>query len=427
MKNYPLLCSIFLIYLTAGTQTLQKFEPADGRVLHGLGQFTSDYPQAENWQQVSAYQQAAGQVPVIYSVYAFLDPVLAAADSTDLSDITQNHGYPYLLLIGISLHDTTYLRTGEYNIPVEAILNGSLDYRIIEIAGQVKAIDSPVWLRPGFEFGTGNRGIHEDADLSAAEFIEIWQRIYNLFEQENVDNVAWVWNTVNPDKFDFMDWYPGDAFVDWWGLNLFTTGQINSSEAFLGAAADRDRPVIICESCPISNNGVLNDSNWNDWFVPYFNLIRTTPNIKAFVYISDPWAEGLFSEWPESRLEQNTYIAGHYASEMQNPIYLHMAEYLAALSQAAQPVYRKSFQLRNAPNPFNPSTLIHFNLPVAGRVRLEIFSGLGQKLRVLPDEVRPAGEHSIRFEAGALPAGLYFYRLLLDNRPAAVGKCLLVR
>jgi len=74
MNKYPLFLLCLLIYNFAVAQNLQKFEPAEGRILHGLGQFTSDYPQAENWQQVSEYQQAAGQVPVIYSVYRLSIP-----------------------------------------------------------------------------------------------------------------------------------------------------------------------------------------------------------------------------------------------------------------------------------------------------------------------------------------------------------------
>ncbi len=427
MNKYPLFLLCLLIYNFAVAQNLQKFEPAEGRILHGLGQFTSDYPQAENWQQVSEYQQAAGQVPVIYSVYTFIDPVLDAADSTDFIDITQNHGQPYVLLIGLSLHDTTYLQTGEFNIPVEALLNGSLDYRILEIAGQIKAVAAPVYLRPGFEFGTGNRGIHEDPDLSAADFVAIWKRIFQIFQNEQVENVAWVWNTVNPDKFAYQDWYPGDEYVDWWGLNLFTSGQINGGAAFCAAAADRDRPVMICESCPISNDGILNDANWNDWFVPYFNLIRSTPNIKAFVYISDPWNEGIFSEWPDSRLEQNAYIAGQYAAEMQNPAYLHMDEYLSAVPPASEIKLPSHYQLRSYPNPFNNETTISYDLNRAARVQLEFYDSAGRKIRTYAKSGQQPGVKRYRFSADGLSSGLYFCRLVIDGQPVSTQKILLVR
>jgi hypothetical protein len=71
---------------------------------------------------------------------------------------------------------------------------------------------------------------------------------------------------------------------------------------------------------------------------------------------------------------------------------------------------------QNHPNPFNPSTTISFNLPVEDRVRLEIYNIAGQKVKILLDETRQAGSHSIvwdgRDESGNPAAsGIYFYRL----------------
>jgi hypothetical protein len=71
-----------------------------------------------------------------------------------------------------------------------------------------------------------------------------------------------------------------------------------------------------------------------------------------------------------------------------------------------------SFSLSpNYPNPFNPSTVIGFGLPRAGRVRLEIFNILGQKVLTLIDRRLPAGNHQVEFDATNFPSGIYFYRL----------------
>ncbi|MFN2373384.1 MAG: T9SS type A sorting domain-containing protein [Cyclonatronaceae bacterium] len=72
----------------------------------------------------------------------------------------------------------------------------------------------------------------------------------------------------------------------------------------------------------------------------------------------------------------------------------------------------KKFTLeQNYPNPFNPSTEIRYTLPVDGRVNLEIFSITGQKIVTLMDDVKPAGTHTISFNASGLASGLYLYRL----------------
>ena len=70
----------------------------------------------------------------------------------------------------------------------------------------------------------------------------------------------------------------------------------------------------------------------------------------------------------------------------------------------------------NYPNPFNPSTIIPYQLPETGHVRLEVFNLLGQRIATLVDGDRPAGFHSARWDgtdaAGrAVGAGVYLYRL----------------
>ncbi|MEP0554712.1 MAG: glycosyl hydrolase [Balneola sp.] len=71
---------------------------------------------------------------------------------------------------------------------------------------------------------------------------------------------------------------------------------------------------------------------------------------------------------------------------------------------------------QNYPNPFNPETNITYNLPKAGKVSLEVYSLLGQKLASLVSKRQSAGTHSIQFNASSLSSGIYFYRLKFDGR-----------
>lgn len=63
------------------------------------------------------------------------------------------------------------------------------------------------------------------------------------------------------------------------------------------------------------------------------------------------------------------------------------------------------------PNPFNASTRIVYELPANMRVRLELFDVLGQRVRTLVDELKPAGIHSINLDTAGLTSGTYVYRL----------------
>ena len=69
----------------------------------------------------------------------------------------------------------------------------------------------------------------------------------------------------------------------------------------------------------------------------------------------------------------------------------------------------------NYPNPFNPSTVIEFSLPVTGEVELVIYNMLGEIVsRPISGQLQ-AGTHTVRFDAGNLSSGIYLYRLTSGN------------
>ena len=95
----------------------------------------------------------------------------------------------------------------------------------------------------------------------------------------------------------------------------------------------------------------------------------------------------------------------------------HFALPLRAFSTARGTALPTDFALgQNYPNPFNPSTIIPYQLPAAGHVRLEVFNMLGQRLATLVDAERSAGAHIAQWDATdaagqAVGAGVYIYRL----------------
>ena len=85
---------------------------------------------------------------------------------------------------------------------------------------------------------------------------------------------------------------------------------------------------------------------------------------------------------------------------------------------------------QSAPNPFNPSTLVRFKVPVGGAlVTLCIFDTAGRLVRRLLDEHRPGGEQSVTWDATdsrgePVSSGVYFCRLTAGNQ--AVSKKLVL-
>lgn len=75
--------------------------------------------------------------------------------------------------------------------------------------------------------------------------------------------------------------------------------------------------------------------------------------------------------------------------------------------------------LQNFPNPFNPSTMIMYNLNSSAHVTLKVYNTLGNEVAVLVNEYQQSGEHMTSFDAvktSSLASGVYFYRLQAGNQ-----------
>jgi len=70
---------------------------------------------------------------------------------------------------------------------------------------------------------------------------------------------------------------------------------------------------------------------------------------------------------------------------------------------------------QNHPNPFNPKTIINYELPTTNYVELDIFNLLGQEVAMLVSKKQPAGTYIVEWDALELPSGLYYYRIKAGN------------
>ncbi len=82
---------------------------------------------------------------------------------------------------------------------------------------------------------------------------------------------------------------------------------------------------------------------------------------------------------------------------------------------------------QNYPNPFNPSTTIAFDLKKDGKVTLEVYNALGERVATLLNGKKmKAGSHHTTWKAANLPTGLYFCKISV-NHFHAIQKMLLVK
>lgn len=83
---------------------------------------------------------------------------------------------------------------------------------------------------------------------------------------------------------------------------------------------------------------------------------------------------------------------------------------------ASGTTYASSARLdQNFPNPFNPATIIRYQLPAEADVTLRVYNMLGQMVAELASGRESAGWNSIGWRPGNVSSGVYYYRLQVSN------------
>lgn len=81
---------------------------------------------------------------------------------------------------------------------------------------------------------------------------------------------------------------------------------------------------------------------------------------------------------------------------------------------------------QNFPNPFNPSTVIKYQIPESGYVTLKVFDLLGKEVATLVNGEQELGMHTVNFDAKDLTSGVYIYQLSSGSKTLN-NKMLLVK
>ena len=76
---------------------------------------------------------------------------------------------------------------------------------------------------------------------------------------------------------------------------------------------------------------------------------------------------------------------------------------------------------QNYPNPFNPSTIIRYDLPVALRIDISVYTEDWQEVQTLVKDIVPAGYHQLAFYSENISSGNYYY-VLKSGKTMLIGK-----
>ncbi len=81
----------------------------------------------------------------------------------------------------------------------------------------------------------------------------------------------------------------------------------------------------------------------------------------------------------------------------------------------------------NYPNPFNSTTTITYSVFNLDFITLKIYNVIGEEIQTLVSEYQKPITYEVKFNAGQLPTGIYFYKLESGNNFTEVKKMLLIR
>lgn len=104
---------------------------------------------------------------------------------------------------------------------LKSIALGLYDSYLKEWALDAKAQEVTLLIRLGHEMNDPYRYPWGPQNNESQDFIDAWKHVVELFRQEKVENVLWVW-APHLAYGKFKDFYPGDKYVDW-----IATGTLN--------------------------------------------------------------------------------------------------------------------------------------------------------------------------------------------------------
>lgn len=184
--------------------------------------------------------------------------------------------------------------------PDVQIASGQWDTQIAQSAAQAKGFGAPMFVsffpdanlpntsepQPG---AGGNRvrcwdgkTDQRDGDFSPTEFIAAWQHVHTMFVNAGATNVIWVWITsADPAAQAPMQYYPGDQFVDWVGMDAFDLNGGSFASTFAApyaALSGIGKPMMI------ANTGVSGAAQQQFFSAGAAALKSQFPQIKAFLY-----------------------------------------------------------------------------------------------------------------------------------------------
>ncbi len=178
-------------------------------------------------------------------------------------------------------------------------------------------------------------------------FVAAWRHLKDIADSEGATNITWVWcpNVDYGGPLSFAQVYPGDAYVDWTGLdgyNWGTSGSTTWPEQWTSwdtvfrtsydavVALAPTKPMIIAETA--CNEGGGSKAAWiTDALVA--QLPHHYPRIRALTWFNWPiYENGVTQQWP---IESSPAAQAAFATAIASPYYLPASTSLPLLNDTS--------------------------------------------------------------------------------------------
>jgi beta-mannanase len=172
-------------------------------------------------------------------------------------------------------------------------LEGDYDGRLREWAESARDWGRPMLLRFAPEMnGDWNSWSPGTNGNTAREYVAVWRHAHDLFAEAGARNVEWVWspNVETPTSTPLRDLYPGDAYVDWVGVDGYNWGSSRPGmrwQSFRSVFGTTLRAVTKLTSKPVILTEVASTEiggKKSAWIRDFLSQLRSYPSVVGFVW-----------------------------------------------------------------------------------------------------------------------------------------------
>jgi len=244
---------------------------------------------------------------------------------TPLEDVRQHGAIPVVSWSSQSIPSSVT----EPDYQLSDVISGRYDSHIREFATKAKAWGHPFFLRFNWEMNGDwfpwSEGVNGN---KPGEYVAAWRHVHDIFTAVGATNVSWVWcpNVAWDGTLDHIaSSYPGDAYVDWtgldgynWGTNPVRQGKwqtfrqlYRSTYQHITETVAPSKPMMIGEVASSEYGG-----SKATWIREMLTQIPAEyPKIRALIWF-ERFDSGM--DWP---LETSSTATAAFADGVQNPIF----------------------------------------------------------------------------------------------------------